>query len=112
MTPSLPTPGADLVDRIDALLPQTQCTKCGFAGCRPYAQALADGEAAINRCPPGGRAGIDALAALLERRQLPAQTPVVLAAAGTVPVQVLVDICDLLHARGLHGIDIRALEAH
>jgi len=55
---------------------------------------------------------VDALAALLERRQLPAQTPVVLAAAGAVPVQVLVDICDLLHARGIHGIDIRALEAH
>lgn len=71
MTPSLAAPGADLVERIDALLPQTQCTKCGFAGCRPYAQALADGEAAINRCPPGGRAGIDALAALLGRPPLP-----------------------------------------
>jgi Na+-translocating ferredoxin:NAD+ oxidoreductase subunit B len=59
-----------LVDRIDALLPQTQCTRCGFDGCLPYAQALADGETAINRCPPGGSAGIDALAALLGREAL------------------------------------------
>ena len=58
---------ADLVERIDSLLPQTQCTRCGYGGCRPYAQALAQGEAAINRCPPGGRRGIAALAALLGR---------------------------------------------
>ncbi|HBI83046.1 RnfABCDGE type electron transport complex subunit B [Orrella sp. NBD-18] len=55
-----------LVDRINALLPQTQCTKCGYAGCKPYAQALADKQADINRCPPGGDAGIAALARLLE----------------------------------------------
>jgi len=61
----------DLVDRIDALLPQTQCTRCGYDGCRPYAQALADDAAAINRCPPGGANGIDALAALLGRAVLP-----------------------------------------
>ncbi len=60
-----------LVERIDALLPQTQCTRCGYAGCRPYAQALAAGEAAINRCPPGGSAGIAALAELLGRDVLP-----------------------------------------
>ena len=63
--------GEELVDRIDALLPQTQCTRCGYAACRPYAQALARGEAAINRCPPGGREGIAALAALLDRSVLP-----------------------------------------
>jgi electron transport complex protein RnfB len=51
--------------RIDALLPQTQCGKCGFDGCLPYAQAIADGRADINRCPPGGAATIDDLAALL-----------------------------------------------
>ena len=60
-----------LVDRIDALLPQTQCTRCGYSGCRPYAQAIARGEAAINRCPPGGRAGIEALASLLALEPLP-----------------------------------------
>jgi len=60
-----------LADRIDALLPQTQCTKCGYDGCRPYAEAIADGTAAINRCPPGGDAGIAALAALLDTARLP-----------------------------------------
>jgi electron transport complex protein RnfB len=60
-----------LVDRIDALLPQTQCTRCGFDGCRPYAQALADQDSQINRCPPGGAAGIEALAALLGRAVVP-----------------------------------------
>ena len=59
------------VDCIDALLPQTQCTRCGYDGCRPYAQALADAQAPINRCPPGGSAAISALAALLGREVLP-----------------------------------------
>jgi electron transport complex protein RnfB len=62
---------AALVDRIDALLPQTQCTKCSYSGCRPYAEAIERGEAEINRCPPGGEAGIRALAALLGRAPLP-----------------------------------------
>ena len=62
---------ASLADRIDALLPQTQCTKCGYAGCRPYAEAIAGGEAQINQCPPGGAAGIARLAGLLHRPQLP-----------------------------------------
>jgi electron transport complex protein RnfB len=56
---------------IDALLPQTQCTRCGYAGCRPYAAAIAAGQAQINQCPPGGQATIEALAALLERAPLP-----------------------------------------
>ncbi|HEX8011963.1 MAG TPA: RnfABCDGE type electron transport complex subunit B [Casimicrobiaceae bacterium] len=54
-----------LVERIDALLPQTQCRRCGYAGCEPYAQALAKQEAPINRCPPGGDETIAALSALL-----------------------------------------------
>ena len=62
---------ATLVEAIDALLPQTQCTKCGYDGCRPYAEALARGEAAINQCPPGGAAGVRKLARLLERPELP-----------------------------------------
>ncbi len=57
---------AALVARIDALLPQTQCRRCGYVGCRPYAQAIAQGVAAINRCPPGGEATAVALAALLD----------------------------------------------
>jgi electron transport complex protein RnfB len=56
---------------IDALLPQTQCTRCGYAGCRPYAEAIAHGAAQINQCPPGGSATIIALADLLQREVLP-----------------------------------------
>ena len=59
-----------LAARIDALLPQTQCRRCGFDACRPYAEALARGETALNRCPPGGSALIVELAALLGRPKL------------------------------------------
>jgi Na+-translocating ferredoxin:NAD+ oxidoreductase subunit B len=62
---------AALADSIDALLPQTQCTKCGYAGCRPYAEAIARGEADIDQCPPGGAAGIAKLAVLLGREPKP-----------------------------------------
>lgn len=58
--------GDPIADQIDKLLPQTQCGQCSFAGCRPYAEAMAAGEAAINRCPPGGESTIQALADLLE----------------------------------------------
>jgi H+/Na+-translocating ferredoxin:NAD+ oxidoreductase subunit B len=61
----------DVAARIDALLPQTQCTRCGYPGCRPYAVAVAGGEAPINQCPPGGSATIHALARLLDREFLP-----------------------------------------
>lgn len=57
--------GDPIVEQIDALLPQTQCGQCGHPGCRPYAQAIANGEA-INKCPPGGQATINALADLLD----------------------------------------------
>jgi len=57
----------DLVDKIDAVLPQTQCTKCGYSACRPYAEAIAHGEADIDRCAPGGAAGVAKLAALSGR---------------------------------------------
>ena len=60
-------PDLTLADAIDALLPQTQCTKCGYAGCRPYAEAIASGQADINQCPPGGSEGVANLAALLRR---------------------------------------------
>jgi len=59
------------VNDIDALLPQTQCTRCGYSGCRPYAAAIAAGEVPINQCPPGGATTIEALAALLARPALP-----------------------------------------
>jgi len=54
-----------LIDRINALLPQTQCGQCSFQGCRPYAEAIASGVADINQCPPGGDEGIRDLADLL-----------------------------------------------
>jgi electron transport complex protein RnfB len=60
-----------LESRIDALLPQTQCTRCGYAACRPYAAAIASGEAEVNRCAPGGDATIAALAHLMGREPLP-----------------------------------------
>ena len=59
-----------IVDQIDALLPQTQCGQCSYPGCRPYAEAIAHGEA-INKCPPGGQSTIDALAALLDLEAIP-----------------------------------------
>jgi Na+-translocating ferredoxin:NAD+ oxidoreductase subunit B len=72
MPPSTQNPIAErLADRIDALLPQTQCEQCGYHGCRPYAEAIARGDAAINQCPPGGKAGIEKLAALLLQPVLP-----------------------------------------
>lgn len=63
--------GGSLALAIDALLPQTQCRRCGFAGCRPYATALARGETELNRCPPGGPQLIERLADLLGRPALP-----------------------------------------
>jgi len=58
--------GYPIVDQIDKILPQTQCGQCSFAGCRPYAEAIAAGEVDINRCPPGGESTIQALADLLD----------------------------------------------
>ncbi len=57
--------------RIDAALPQTQCTRCGYPDCASYAQAVAQGEANINQCPPGGVQGIERLAAITGRPVLP-----------------------------------------
>lgn len=63
-----PADPSALVARIDACLPQTQCAQCGYPGCRPYATAIAENIAAIDQCPPGGQATIDALAELLGDR--------------------------------------------
>ena len=65
MQPRAPLASTELIERIDRLLPQTQCGQCGFDGCRPYAEALAGGEAGVDQCPPGGDAGARALARLL-----------------------------------------------
>lgn len=87
---SLPT----LAERIDGLLPQTQCTKCGYDGCRPYADAIAAGEAAINRCPPGGEAGIAALSRLLDTPELALDT------TRGVPGPLTVAVIDEAHCIG------------
>jgi electron transport complex protein RnfB len=66
------TPDDDsLVEEINAVLPQTQCGQCDYPGCRPYAEAIARGEADIDQCPPGGDAGVRALAELLGREPKP-----------------------------------------
>ncbi len=65
------TEGNPIADQINDILPQTQCGQCGFPGCRPYSQAIAAGEAEINRCPPGGESTIQALADLLDVDVIP-----------------------------------------
>lgn len=65
------TDAPSLADRIEDLLPQTQCTKCGYDGCRPYAEAVACGAASYNQCPPGGAEGVARLARLLGRPVIP-----------------------------------------
>jgi Na+-translocating ferredoxin:NAD+ oxidoreductase subunit B len=74
---TLPTAAADiaqLAQRLDDALPQTQCTRCGYPDCRAYAEAIAAGEAAINQCPPGGAEGVARLAALTGQPALPLDT--------------------------------------
>ena len=63
--------GNPLVEKIEAILPQTQCGQCGYPGCKPYAEAIAEGEAEINLCPPGGQEGVAKLADLLGREVKP-----------------------------------------
>ena len=70
----LPNKDHHLIDQINALLPQTQCGRCGFNGCRPYAEAIADGRADINQCPPGGDEGVIELANLLNTQPKPLNT--------------------------------------
>lgn len=65
------TKGNKLADKIEAILPQTQCGQCNYPGCKPYAQAIAKGEAKINQCPPGGQEGVDKLADLLAIDSIP-----------------------------------------
>ena len=64
-------PARSLADQIEDLLPQTQCTKCGYPSCRPYAVAIANGSANYNQCPPGGAEGIARMAAVLGKPVIP-----------------------------------------
>lgn len=63
-----------IADKINDILPQTQCRQCSFSGCRPYAEAISQGDADINQCPPGGMAGITKIAHLLGRDPKPLNT--------------------------------------
>ncbi len=71
LTPSTAPETQALFLCLNAALPQTQCTRCGYPDCASYAKAMAEGEAEINQCPPGGQAGIERLAALTGRPALP-----------------------------------------
>ena len=64
-------PAADLARRVLDALPQTQCTRCGYPDCAAYAQAMAEGRAPINQCPPGGAEGVRRLAALTSQAERP-----------------------------------------
>jgi Na+-translocating ferredoxin:NAD+ oxidoreductase subunit B len=70
MKPSTEHNKLTLVEQLDQILPQTQCQRCGYAACRPYAAAMASGEASPNRCPPGGQAGVLALSKILDQDAL------------------------------------------
>lgn len=67
----LPASSDSLVDQVDNWLPQLQCAQCGYPGCRPYAAAIVNDDAAINLCPPGGDETVRKLASLLDREALP-----------------------------------------
>jgi len=77
----LPPSDGDLAERVNELLPQTQCAQCGYPGCKPYAAAVVDGSAGINLCPPGGDDTIRRLARLLGRDVLPLAETVIKAVA-------------------------------
>jgi Na+-translocating ferredoxin:NAD+ oxidoreductase subunit B len=82
----LPGDSEGLVERVNELLPQTQCAQCGYPGCRPYAAAIVDDDAAINLCPPGGEDTVRRLAALLDREPLPLTGAASAAPAGCVAI--------------------------
>ena len=92
--PPMNAGSTERIDRIDALLPQTQCSQCGYDGCRPYAAAIEQDGAAINRCPPGGQAGVVALARLLDR-----PAPALDLSCGT-PTPLRVAVIDESHCIG------------
>ena len=102
--------GDPLVEKIDAILPQTQCGQCGFPGCKPYAQAIAKGEAEINQCPPGGDEGIHKLADLLGR--LGEARATLRAGSGDVPIflKIAPDLADdeiqaIVETAVAHGLE-------
>ena len=73
-----------VVDQVDALLPQTQCAQCGYPGCRPYAEAIVSGEVSINLCPPGGDETVQRLADLLGRDPEPLAEAAIVASVAVI----------------------------
>ena len=100
---TLPAADSNLAEEINALLPQTQCAQCGYAGCRPYAEAIVDRGEAVNLCPPGGEATMQQIAKRLGRDAEP------LAAGSTPRAAVAVideDRCiGCLHCRNACPVD-------
>ena len=82
----LPSNSSELVERVNDLLPQTQCAQCGYPGCRPYAAAIVEAGEAINLCPPGGNDTVRRLADLLGRDTIPP-----LAAGAAAPAVAVID---------------------
>jgi electron transport complex protein RnfB len=80
----LPGNANQVVDQVDALLPQTQCAQCGYPGCRPYAEAIVSGEVSINLCPPGGDETVQRLADLLGRDPEPLAEAAVVASVAVI----------------------------
>lgn len=80
----LPPGTSDVVEQVNELLPQTQCAQCGYPGCRPYAEAVVEGSAGINLCPPGGEETVQRLARLLGKEPEPL-------AATLVPAIAVID---------------------
>lgn len=99
----LPADSGKLVAQINELLPQTQCAQCGYPGCRPYAQAIVDGSADINLCPPGGEETIRRLAILLGKESPPPATQPVLIRAVAVIDESLCIGCT--HCRNACPVD-------
>jgi len=85
--------GDPIIEQIDNLLPQTQCGQCGFPGCRPYATAIAEGDAEINRCPPGGQATINHLADLLDVEPLELDAESGVEEEDTKVAYIIEDLC-------------------
>lgn len=82
----LPGSRDGLVERVNEVLPQTQCAQCGYPGCRPYAAAIVSEGAPINLCPPGGKETVAVLARLLDREELPLEQSAAAAPPGTIAV--------------------------
>ncbi len=99
----LPPGENDLSEQVNALLPQTQCAQCGFPGCRPYAQAIVNEQAALNLCPPGGMDTVQKLADLLGRDALPLEQP---APVGRVVALIDETLCiGCMHCRNACPVD-------